>query len=72
LSEVRDAIEIVHTSEYAGFLRAMHGVLLSVLQNVSPQFEHQADAQDGQKARNTALEILQRLPSNEVCFFCKR
>jgi NADH dehydrogenase FAD-containing subunit len=69
LSEVRDDTEIVHTTEYATFLKAMHGALVIVLEKIKPQFEHYEDAQDKHKARNTCLEILQRLPCNEVRSF---
>ena len=36
-NEVRDSIEIVHTAEYANFLRHFFPVFIKLLQEVPPQ-----------------------------------
>jgi len=58
-TEIRDKIEIVHTSEYGNFLNRMVPVFLQTLKTGKPQF---VDCME-QKTRNILLEILNRLPS---------
>lgn len=60
-TEIRDSIEIVHTSEYENFLRAFFPVFGNILQHGAPHFEDCPE----QKLRNVLLEILNRLPHNE-------
>ncbi|KAG6555625.1 hypothetical protein Mapa_002860 [Marchantia paleacea] len=62
-TEVRDSIEIVHTSEYLNFLKSYFSVFSQLLtQSTKPQvtdtYEH--------KLRNVVIEILNRLPHSEV------
>lgn len=61
-TELRDSIEIVHTSEYLNFLKAFFPAFRRVLAGTKPQFK---DC-DEHKLRNAILEILNRLPHNEV------
>ena len=64
-TDVRDSIEIVHTSEYANFLMAFFPKFQSILSPATggaPQFT----ACPEQTLRNVLLEILNRLPHNEV------
>ena len=61
-TEIRDSIEIVHTSEYANFLKAFFPVFTKILQLGTPRFEDGPE----QKLRNVSLEILNRLPHNET------
>ena len=61
-TEIRDSIEIVHTSEYANFLKAFFPVFNKILQHGSAKFEDCPE----QKLRNVLLEILNRLPHNET------
>lgn len=61
-TELRDSIEIVHTSEYLNFLKAFFPAFRRVLAGTKPQFKDG----DEHKLRNTVLEILNRLPHNEV------
>ncbi|CAM6100600.1 unnamed protein product [Calypogeia fissa] len=62
-TEVRDSIEIVHTSEYLNFLKSYFRVFSQLLTNYTkPQgtdsYEH--------KLRNVVIEVLNRLPHSEV------
>eukprot|EP00898_Chlorokybus_atmophyticus_P003741 jgi/Chlat1/4368/Chrsp29S04524 len=62
-TEIRDIIEVVHTSEYPNFLSSFCRPVCQLLMKTSPQktaenLEH--------KLRNVLLEILNRLPHNEV------
>eukprot|EP00897_Mesotaenium_endlicherianum_P005503 jgi/Mesen1/4981/ME000248S04265 len=62
-TEVRDSIEIAHTSEYQNFLKSYFRVFWQVLTQITkPQLTDSAD----HKVRNVILEILNRLPHNEV------
>ncbi|KAE8707127.1 hypothetical protein F3Y22_tig00110387pilonHSYRG00919 [Hibiscus syriacus] len=61
--EVRDSLEIAHTSEYLNFLkhyfRAFSVILLQI---TKPQFTDNPE----HKVRNVVVEILNRLPHSEV------
>lgn len=62
-TEVRDSIEIVHTSEYSNFLKSYFRVFSTVLtQLTKPQTTDSVE----HKLRNVILEILNRLPHSEV------
>lgn len=61
-TEVRDAIEIVNTSEYPKFLAAYLPAFQKVLESVPPQAEDSPE----HKLRNVVLEMLNRLPHNEI------
>jgi phosphatidylinositol kinase/protein kinase (PI-3 family) len=61
-TEIRDSIEIVHTSEYANFLSAFFSVFAKILQQGRAHFKDCPE----QKLRNVLLEILNRLPHNET------
>ena len=61
-TEIRDSIEIVHTSEYSNFLAAFFPVFSKILQQGRAHFQDCAE----QKLRNVLLEILNRLPHNET------
>ncbi|GLT44576.1 hypothetical protein SLA2020_184620 [Shorea laevis] len=61
--EVRDSLEIAHTSEYLNFLKCyFRAFSVILLQITKPQF---IDNQE-HKLRNIAVEILNRLPHSEV------
>lgn len=62
-TEVRDSIEIVHTSEYLNFLKSYFRVFSTLLtQLTKPQTTDSVE----HKLRNVVLEILNRLPHSEV------
>lgn len=62
-TEVRDSLEIVHTSEYLNFLKSYFRVFSSILmQHTKPQGTDSAE----HKLRNVIIEILNRLPHSEV------
>ncbi|KAJ7564762.1 hypothetical protein O6H91_02G032300 [Diphasiastrum complanatum] len=62
-TEVRDSIEIVHTSEYLNFLKSYFKVFSNVLtQFTKPQTSDSIE----HKLRNVVIEILNRLPHSEV------
>ncbi|ERM96869.1 hypothetical protein AMTR_s00254p00000830 [Amborella trichopoda] len=62
-TEVRDSLEIVHSSEYLNFLKCYFRVFSTILtQLTKPQF---ADSIE-HKVRNVIVEILNRLPHSEV------
>ena len=61
--EVRDTIEIVHTSEYLNFLKSYFRVFSTLLtQHTKPQTTDSIE----HKLRNVIIEILNRLPHSEV------
>lgn len=64
VTEVKDNIEIVHTQEYETFLKYLFPAFRKVLEELTspPRFT------EGplQKIRYVVLEILYRLPYNEV------
>lgn len=61
-TEIRDNIEIVHTPEYANFLKYLFPVFYNILRQGQAQV---GDAGPQHKLRNVILEILSRLPNNE-------
>ena len=62
VTEMRDSIEIVHTSEYGNFLRHLFPAFCKLLREGRPQFTEGPE----QKIRNMLLEVLNRLPNNET------
>ncbi len=62
LGEVRDRFEAVASGDYDAFLAAMVPQLLGLLSGTQPQF---ADTPT-QRVRHVALEIINRLPANQV------
>ena len=61
--EVRDTLEIVHTSEYPNFLKSYFRVFSALLtQHTKPQTTDSIE----HKLRNVIIEILNRLPHSEV------
>eukprot|EP00959_Pyramimonas_sp_CCMP1952_P428520 8975654-Pyramimonas_sp.AAC.1 len=60
--EVRDKIEVVHSSEYGNFLKAYFPAFKQLLTETKPQ----STETEEHKLRNVLLEILNRLPHNEV------
>lgn len=56
MTEIRESIELVHTQEYAKFLRHFMAPFLNLLQTVPPSFKDNAE----HKLRNVVLEILNR------------
>ncbi|RRT53488.1 hypothetical protein B296_00049840, partial [Ensete ventricosum] len=61
--EVRDSLEIAHTSEYLNFLKCYFRAFSVILtQLTSPQTTESAE----HKLRNVVVEILNRLPHSEV------
>ncbi|KAK1296404.1 hypothetical protein QJS10_CPB15g00503 [Acorus calamus] len=60
--EVRDSLEIAHTSEYHNFLRCYFQSFSSVLNTTTPQLTENIE----HKLRNVIVEILNRLPHSEV------
>ena len=61
VTEVRDAIEVVNTSEYPKFLSAFLPAFGAVLDAVPAQTEDNVE----HKVRKTVLEMLNKLPHNE-------
>jgi transformation/transcription domain-associated protein len=61
-TEIRDNIEIVHTAEYRNFLQFLFPVFYNILRQGTAQFIDGSE----QKLRNIILEILNRLPNNEL------
>ena len=78
LLAIKENIEIAYTSEYRSLLMHVHDKLLLTLRVIEPEvsFVETADEQqrlhipEAQRVRNTVLEILLRLPCNEVCCCC--
>ena len=62
VTEIRDNIEVVHTFEYKNFLAHLFPVFYNSLRQGQPQFTDGTE----QKIRNILLEILNRLPNNEL------
>ncbi|EHA8588761.1 hypothetical protein COCNU_scaffold006566G000100 [Cocos nucifera] len=61
--EVRDSLEIAHTSEYLNFLKCYFRAFSVILaQLTTPQLTENAE----HKLRNVVVEILNRLPHSEV------
>lgn len=61
MTEVRDSIEIVQTSEYGNFLSSYFNPFRTLLETTKPQAEENQE----HKLRNLVLEIFNRLPQNE-------
>jgi hypothetical protein len=61
-TEVKDSIEIVHTAEYSNFLKLYLPHFSRLLSEVPPQKTENTE----HKLRNVLLEIINRLPHNEV------
>ncbi|KAJ4791719.1 Transformation/transcription domain-associated protein [Rhynchospora pubera] len=62
-TEVRDSLEIAHTSEYLNFLKCYFRAFSVILNHLtSPQFVETPE----HKLRNIVVEILNRLPHSEV------
>ncbi|KAJ3683868.1 hypothetical protein LUZ60_014095 [Juncus effusus] len=62
-TEVRDSLEIAHTSEYLNFLKCYFRAFTIILnQLTTPQFIETPE----HKLRNVVVEILNRLPHSEV------
>ncbi len=61
MTEIKDNIEVVHSEAYHDFLHYLFAVFYNLLRQGQPQF---VDGPE-QKLRNTVLEILSRLPTNE-------
>lgn len=62
-AEVRDSLEIAHTSEYLNFLKCYFRAFSVILnQLTTPQFVETPE----HKLRNIVVEILNRLPHSEV------
>ncbi|BDA47386.1 probable transcription-associated protein 1 [Coccomyxa sp. Obi] len=62
VTEIRESIELVHTQEYGIFLRHFMVPFLNLLQTVPPSFKDNTE----HKLRNVVLEILNRLPHNDL------
>ncbi|XP_031475658.1 uncharacterized protein LOC116247605 isoform X2 [Nymphaea colorata] len=61
--EVRDSLEVAHTSEYLNFLKCYFRAFSSVLTHLTkPQFSDSIE----HKVRNVVVEVLNRLPHSEV------
>ena len=62
VTEVRESIEIVQTSEYNNFLSSYFNPFRTLLETTKPQAEENHE----HKLRNLILEIFNRLPQNDV------
>jgi transformation/transcription domain-associated protein len=60
--EIRDGIEIVHSSEYINFLKHFFPAFAELLSN-TPLASEDGPAH---RLRNVVLEVLSRMPQNEV------
>ncbi|EGG23993.1 protein kinase [Cavenderia fasciculata] len=64
VQEIRDNIEVIHTGEYGHFLQYLFPVFYNILRNLNVAI---LDSQSTEhKIRNTILEILNKLPNNEL------
>ena len=63
VSDLRERIEIVHTSEFSKFMSTLFPTFKNLL---SVQVKPQMEENDHNKFRNVLLEILNRLPNNDV------
>ena len=63
MAEVRESIELVHTAEYANFLRVFFPPFLQLLRDLPPSFSDNVD----HKLRNMLLEILNRCAVHVSC-----
>ena len=61
LGEIREKLDIIHTSEYSQFLKFMFPIFYNNLRQLPPHF---GDSQE-QKIRSMSLEIIHRLPCND-------
>jgi transformation/transcription domain-associated protein len=61
-SEIKDSMEIVHTVEYDNFLRTYLPAFRQLLKEIPPQTSETPE----DKLRHMMLDILNRLPHNEV------
>ncbi len=61
-TEIRDGIDIVHTPEYRNFLHYLFPIFYNTLRSGLTQFVDGVE----QKLRNILLEILNRLPNNDL------
>jgi hypothetical protein len=63
IGEVRDRLEIVHTSEFANFMHHLFPILRDLIViKTSPQFEDNAE----NRVRHSLLEIFNKFPNNET------
>ena len=61
--DLRERIEVLHTSEYNEFLQRLYPVLHSIItQRTKPQFVENEE----NKCRHAVLDLLYRFPHNEV------
>ncbi|GAM17862.1 hypothetical protein SAMD00019534_010370 [Acytostelium subglobosum LB1] len=63
VTEIRDNIEVIHSGEYGSFLQYLFPVFYNILRQGAVQFDANAPEQ---KIRNTILEILNKLPNNDI------
>ncbi|EFA78297.1 protein kinase [Heterostelium album PN500] len=64
VTEIRDNIEVIHSSEYSSFLQFLFPVFYNIVrQGIPVQFDANSTEQ---KIRNIILEILNKLPNNEL------
>lgn len=59
---LKDSQELLHTKEYPKFLKVFFDPLVAQLAGTQPQFEDT----ELQKLRHSVLEVLSKLPPNEV------
>ncbi|RKP03126.1 hypothetical protein CXG81DRAFT_9931 [Caulochytrium protostelioides] len=64
VSEMRDAIEVVHSMEYGSFLTLMVPPFLQILQDA--QLPTSTVPSIDEKLRNAILEVIHRFPQNDV------
>lgn len=63
IGEVRDRLDIVHTTEFANFMHHLFPILRDlVIVKTSPQLEDNAE----NKVRHSLLEIFNKFPNNET------
>jgi hypothetical protein len=62
VSEIKDSLEIVHTVEYDNFLKFYFPAFKQLLKEIPPQRVNSPE----NKLRKNILDILNRLPHNEV------
>ncbi|KYR00111.1 protein kinase [Tieghemostelium lacteum] len=62
VNEVKDNIEVFLSSEYPSFLQNLFPVFFNILQQLPIQFNDSVE----QKIRNAILEILNKLPNNDL------
>jgi hypothetical protein len=69
---MKDSIEIVHTERYESFMDVIFPILINTLDPELSTIPIEFFDGDCHKIRNKILEIIHRLPNNEVLYLIKK